>query len=163
MAANAMPTVPMDDIIRPSSPKSDDSSTAPTIFDMTPHQLKDYFTKIIAKEWKESATPLYPSRNRVVAGLMLSDKEMAICHTKFRCEDVPKKVVAEVQQLANSADEGVGCFGQLVALLKEEVRLVTFEDDVNSPKIDKYKGVGGAVAMVSTSIFFPLWSGLSSI
>lgn len=120
---------------------------------MSPQQLTLYLTTLIVREWKKSATCLYPSRNKVVANLMLSDKEVAVCHVKFRCEDVPRDVVAKVRHLAKlGVGEGEGCFDKFMALLKKEVRLVTFEDDVNSPKIDRYKGVSGAVEMVSISV-----------
>lgn len=115
---------------------------------MTPKQLNLYLTSLIAREWKKTATALYPSRNTVVADLMLSDKEIAVCHVKFRCDEVPAHVVDKVRYLAEKGEEG-DSFTKFMAFLRNEVRMVTFEDDVNSPKIDKYKGVSGAVAMVS--------------
>lgn len=114
---------------------------------MSIQQVKQYLTTLIAREWRKSATCLYPSRNKVVASLMLSDNELAVCHVKFRCEDVPAHVVAKVRYL-EKAENGFN-FVKFIALLKSEARMVTFEDDVNSPKIDKYRGADGAVALVS--------------
>lgn len=133
---------------------------------MNPHQLKHYLTTLIAREWKKSAACLYPARNNVITDLVLSDKELAVCHVKFRCEDVPAHVVAKVQHLFDLSEQARIRGGQdwavhdcsdsdkFMALLRNELRMVTFEDDVNSPKIDKYKGVSGAVAMVSNIIYF---------
>lgn len=120
---------------------------------MTPVQLKVYLTSLIAHEWRKAARPLHPSQNKVVADLMISDKQIAICHVKFQCEEVPAHVVDRVRYLAeNGGKEGEARFTKFMEYLRNEARVVTFEDDVNSPKIDKYKGVSGAVAMVSTTI-----------
>lgn len=164
---------PIPDSSPPRQPAVNEPSNA-DMATMSLHQLKHYLTTLIAREWKKSAACLYPARNNVIAELMLFDKELAVCHVKFRCEDVPADVVAKVRYLFDLNEQakiggaqdraGHGCFGfdNFMALLRNELRMVTFEDDVNSPKIAKYKGVLGAVAMVSNIIcFFPVFSIIS--
>lgn len=145
---------------------------------MSPHQLKHYLVTLIAREWKKSATCLSrPAQVVTAADLMVlaDDRELAVCDVKFRCDDVPAGVVAKVRCLFDRSEQakknggqeeriraqGWGAAGladcffgvdKFMALLRNEVRMVTFEDDVDSPKIDRYQGVSGALAMVSIRI-----------
>lgn len=135
-----------DGVLPPKPPPTPSVNAIPELSEadigsMSPRQLQGYLTALIAHEWQKSATYLYPSRDKVVANLMLSDKELAVYHVKFRCEDVPQSVVAQVRYLAELTEKGEGCFDNLMVLLKEEMRLVTFQ------------AVSGAVAMVNTTFF----------
>lgn len=152
---------------------------------MSPHQLKHYLVTLIAREWKKSATCLSRPAQEVAAAtaadlmVLADDRELAVCGVKFRCDDVPAGVVAKVRYLFDRSEQekknggreeriraqGWGAAGladcflgvdKFMALLRNEVRMVTFEDDVDSPKIDRYQGVSGALAMVSIRIFSSL-------
>lgn len=124
-----------------------DSSQATNIYMMTPKELKNYFLQVAADDWKAKLDDVDIRKPRY-ATFRWSNQGRVVYHVKHDAEDVPKAVVVELRALRESA---ASRFEDMMALLREDICEIVFEDDDLCRGSVKMEGVAGATAMVCDS------------